>query len=177
MKRPESTTSARRDFSSARSGSYCACTSMCGISGTRRGSGRAAAHHRERRESEDARGYDHVHVTKVVVEAVVARAEGPASAGEAEAEAGAADEGEREEAGERQADDPGRNGDERSEPRGQEAERDGEQLVALEPPLDAVELLRGDVQPAAVALEQRPATVIADEPADSCADRVPQDSR
>src|SRR5439155_1774497 len=160
MKRPESTTSARRNFSSARSGSYWACTSMCGMSATGRDSGRAAAQDVERREGEDARSDDDVHVAEVVVEAVVARAQGPAAAGEAEAEARAAEEGECEEAGEREADDPGRDRDERPQPRRQKAERHREQLVALEPPLDPVELLGGDVQPAAVALEQRPAAVV-----------------
>src|SRR5689334_24842112 len=102
MKRPESTTSARRAFSSGRSSAYCALMSRCGISGTT-DPGRAAAYDVVRHRCHDPHSDDDVHVAQVVVEAVVARPERPPAAGEAEAEAGRPDAGEREEARERQA--------------------------------------------------------------------------
>src|SRR5678815_3446076 len=46
--------------------------------------------------------------------------------------------------------------------------------VAVEPPFSAAELLRREVEPAAVMLEKRPPSDHADPPADNRADEVPQ---
>src|SRR5439155_18517781 len=95
MKRAESRTSEKRSFSSGMSGAYCALTSTRGIigaSGQFRGPPAehqvaGCGHHDD--DDSDRR------VGEIVVEAVVARAERPASGGEAEAEREAAEEGER----------------------------------------------------------------------------------
>src|SRR5207237_8418282 len=115
-------------------------------------------------------------VAESVVEPVAAPAERPAAAGQAEGERKAAGEREREEARQWHPDDSGRDRDERAEPGDREAGGDRKASEALEPAFGPVELRRRDVQPAAAALQQRPAAVATEGPASSGPDEVAEDA-
>src|SRR5207247_9223384 len=68
--------------------------------------------------------------------------------------------------GEGDAEDPGRDRDERADDRRDAAEEDRPPFPALEPALGSLEAAGAEMEPAAVLLEQRPAAVAADPPAE-----------
>src|SRR5262249_29613640 len=175
--RPSSSTSAKACWSSGISGAYCALTSTSGIFGTPRHGRRALSIPQKRQAHNHERDEGDAHVRQRVVELVVVRAERPAAGGEAEAEDRAAEERLRDEAGERLGQDPGGEGDERADHRSGEAERNGDAIEAVEPSLGALDPLRRDVQPFAVALEQGSSAVPADRPAADRTDRIPDRAR
>src|SRR5438067_6894395 len=105
----DSSTSRKRSSSCGIRGAYCAFWSASGIVCTASqfmGPVQAGGVRRDRGDDEDADG--DVHVTEVLVQPVVARAQRPARAGEAEAPRDAAEEGEREKPRKRHPGDTGR---------------------------------------------------------------------
>src|SRR6266511_5282666 len=110
------------------------------------------------------------------MEALVARAEGPADTGKREAPHGRAGQGEHRVAPEPDAEDACGNRDERAHDGRDPTDQDGPVLVAVEPSFRALELRRRQMEPAAVALEQRAAAADADPPAGDRADEVAQRS-
>src|SRR5438094_1624564 len=170
-----SSASANNDLSSSFSGAYCALTSTSGIFGTSTHPSSPSVE--EIRDDEgDSRNYHIVQVAQRVPRVRVARAERPTGAAEREAEHRDPDGGERQEAPEGHAEDPGGDGDERAQDRQREAERHEPKPVALEAPLGAVELRLVDVQEPPVAQDQRPSAEVADPPADRGTQRVPEDA-
>src|SRR4051812_16010651 len=127
----------------------------------------------KRHNSCDDRDLD---VAEVVVERLVAAAKGPADPGENHTPERVAEQGEDVVPPERHLEDPGRDRDERARDRGDAAEEDGPVVPPVEPPVRPVDLLSGQVQPAAVALEEGAAAALPDPPADVRADLVPDDA-
>src|SRR5215471_8136817 len=178
MNAPESRTSANARFSSGTSGAYCALTSTSGIRGTALQSiGPNSTQDQvgdEQQNSCNDRDFDEA---EVVVEALVARAQRPADAGEREAPDRRADRRQHDVAAERHAEHAGRNRDERAHDGRDAAEQHRRVLVPVEPALGTAELLRTEVEPAAVTLEQRTAPVQPAPPADDRAGEVAERSR
>ena len=112
-----------------------------------------------------------------MVEPLVARAERPAHAGDPEAPGNAADRRQQGETPERHAGDPGWDRDERANDRRHAPDADRPDAPPVEPALGAVEVLRPEVEPASLALDQRPPAVVADRtsrsPSPRCSRRLP----
>jgi hypothetical protein len=104
----------------------------------------------------------------------VRRAERPAGSPEPRAEGRAADEREQQELEERQADDARRDRDEGPQERRREPDRHGPVVVPLEARLRSRELRVGDVDVAAVAVDEGTAAEVADPPAEPASDQVPE---
>src|SRR4051794_34211115 len=174
---PESRISANASFSCGMSGAYCALTSTSGIRGTPLQSiGPSSAQDQVGDADENSCNDHDFGVTELVVEALVARAERPADAREREAPDRRADQRQDDVATERDAEDPRWNRYERAHDRSDAADEHGPVVVAVEPRLCAPELLGAEVEPAAVTVEQRPAAVDADPPAEDRADEVAERS-
>src|SRR4051794_28162142 len=170
---PESRISANASFSCGMSGAYCALTSTSGIRGTPLQSiGPSSPQDQVGDADENSCNHGDFDEAELLVEALVARAERPADAREGEGPDCRADQRQDDVAAERDAEDPCRNRDERADDGSDAADEHGPVVVAVEPGLGAAELLRPEVQHAAVAVEQRPASVDADPPADDRADEV-----
>src|SRR3954452_1786235 len=173
MKAPDSRIPANASFSCEVSGAYCALTSTSGIRGTPLQSIGPSAPYDQVGDADENSCNDHdFGVSELVVEALVARAERPADAREGEAPDRRADQRQGDVAPERDAEDPSGDRHEGAHDGGDAADEHGPVVVAVEPRLGPPELLRPEVQPAAVAVEQRPAAVEADPPADDGADEV-----
>src|SRR5438270_5888741 len=172
MKTPASSTSARRSFSSGRSGAYCALTSTSGIGRTASESSRAPAQHEPCRGSDDGERDRVVDEPEVAVKALPASADRPPDAGEREAPDRRPEERRDRVRREPHPEDTGGDRDERANDGGDPPDEDGPVAPAVEPALGAVELLGREVEEAPASLEQRPAAVGADPPAGDRADEV-----
>src|SRR5262245_17570181 len=170
MNRPVSRTSAIRSFSSALSGAYCALTSTSGICGTAAHLSHASPTEIPDQQREDTDSDERLDVAEVVVERLPARAERPARARDPEAPRDRAQHRVEREVAERHAREPRRDRDERAHDGGHAAEEDGPVAPAVEPALGAVEVLRPEMEPASVSLDERTPAVEADRPADDRAD-------
>src|SRR5438045_1420747 len=176
MNVPDSSTSWNRPRICGIRRSYCARTSTRGT-GTASNGRRAPAKDQPGNEADD-RDHDEVlDPAEVAVEPVPVGAEGPADRREAEAPRHAAEEGEDREPVEPHPQDARRYRDERADDGHDAAEEDRGVAEAVEPAIGALELRAVQVEPAAVVLEQRPAAVGADAPADQRADRVAEHAR
>src|SRR5690348_13415552 len=170
---PESRTSAKACFRSGTSGAYCALTSTSGIRGTSPKSiCPSPAQDQIGDQDQNSCNDGDLDEAELVVEALVARPERPADPGEDEAPDGRADQRQHDIAAERHPEDAGRNRHERAHDRSDAADEHGPVLVAVEPVLRPAEVLRAEVDPAPVPLEQGPAAVDADPPADDRADEI-----
>src|SRR5215211_155938 len=138
----------------------------------------AAAPYEQRRDGEQDQGrHEVVDVAEGVVEPLPVRAERPPDRREAEAPRRRAGDREQEVADERHTPDARGHGDERAH-HGSDAPQEDERVaVAVEPAVGAAQLLRIEVQPAAVALGERPSAVAPDCPAADRADHVARRSR
>src|SRR4051812_24623719 len=175
---PESRTSAKASFSCGMRGAYCALTSTSGIRGTPLQSIGPSSPQDQVGDADENSCNDHYFdVPELLVETLVARAERPADAREREAPDRRTDQRQNRVAPERDAEDPRRDRHERAHDRSDAADEHGPVVVAVEPRLGAPELLWPQVEPAAVAVEQRAAAVEADPPADDRADEVAERSR
>src|SRR5215211_4282305 len=171
MKRPDSSARANASFNSGISGAYCALTSTCGI---------ATASHRRRpppdeqprRDPDDRDGDRHVGIAEDMVEVLPARAESPACAREGEAPDRRADGRPQDVTAERHLEDAGRDRDERARDGRDAPDEDRPVAPAVEPALGALEPRGSEVEPPAVALQERPAAVVADRPAGDPTDEV-----
>src|SRR5205823_5577250 len=172
MKTPASSTSARRSFSSGRSGAYCALTSTSGIGRTASESSRAPAQHEPCRGSDDGEPDRVVDEPEVAVEALPAPADRPADAGGREAPDRRANERQDRVRGEPHPEDARRDRDERADDGRDSPQEDSPVAPPVEPALGPVELLRREVEDAPAILEQRPAAVGADPPADDRAGEI-----
>src|SRR5919201_2015134 len=142
MNSADSRTSAKRRFSSAASGAYCALTSISGIFSTTASKCTGAATHNQIGREDDNSCYHRViGEAEVVMEAFPARADGPAHAREGEAPDRRAEQRQRDVAAERRPKDTRRNRDERAHNRCNASEQDRPVAEALEPALSAVEPL------------------------------------
>src|SRR5437588_8453695 len=115
MKTPASSTSARRAFTSGRSGAYCALTSTSGIGRTASESSRAPAQHKPWRGSDDGERDRVVDEPEVAVEALPAPADRPPDAGEREAPERGAQQRQDRVARDPHPEDPGGDRDERAD--------------------------------------------------------------
>src|SRR6185436_17441196 len=174
MNVPDSSTSANAAWRRGISGAYCALTSTSGICGctTRQSRGPPAVPEIGGAEDEQPE-HGVVHVVERVVEALPVRAERPPDAGEPEAPDGRAGNRQERVAAERHLEHPGRDRDERPKHRRDAAEGHDPVAPALERPLGSLELLRTEVEPAAVALDEGTAAVAPDRPAGDRAEDVP----
>src|SRR3989442_11503890 len=135
MKTPESSTSARRAFSSSSRGAYCAFTSTSGIVGTSSQSRGAATQQERGGPDEDGRDGGVVRIAKVVMEPRVARSDPPADAGDCEAPDRRPDESKRGVAAEPNAEHTSRDRDEGAHDGRQAAEEHSPIAATLEPAL------------------------------------------
>src|SRR5580765_4763978 len=173
MNAPDSRISSKARFSSGTSGAYCALTSTSGIRGTSLKSiAASAAQNQIGDQDQNSCNDGDFHEAELVVEALVARAERPADGREPEAPDRRADQRQHDVARERDAEDAGGDRHERANDRRHTSDEHRPVLVAVEPRLCAAELPRAEVDPAAVAVEQRPAAVVADPPADDRAGEI-----
>src|SRR5437899_9085588 len=155
------------------SGSYSARTSTRGIVCTRGHFSRSHPSVHQIRQRGDDPHHDRVlEVAEVVLEALVARAEGIADADEGERPQGRAHQGQAEELRERHLEQPRRNCDEGAEDGGDGPDQDTGPAPAPEPRIGSVEALGSDVEPAAVPLEQLAASPAPDQPADEAPHEV-----
>src|SRR5918992_428612 len=159
MNRPESRTSAIRSFSSSSSGAYCARTSTSGICGTTGQSSASVAEVEVGDPRDDQGGDGVVDEVPVLLEAVVVAAEPVAHARQREAPGDTAQEREDREAHRLHPEHAGRHGHERAHDGRHAAEEDGGIAEANEPALRPLELVRVEMQPAAVAFDERPPSV------------------
>src|SRR3954452_1062262 len=175
---PDSRISANASFSCGMSGAYCALTSTSGIRGTPLQSiGPSSPQDQVGDADENSCNDGDFDEPELHVEALVARPERPADAREREGPDRRADQRQDDVATERNAEDPGRNRDERADDRSDAADEHGPVVVELDPRPAPPDLPRPEVEPAAVAVEQRPAAVEADPPAEDGADEVAERSR
>src|SRR6478672_11576142 len=166
MKPLPSSTSRNAASSRGISGSYSARTSTRGIVCTRRHFSHSdPAIHQIRQPRDNAYRDRVLDVAEAVVEAAIARAEPVAGSREGERPHGGAGQREQCVRQEPHLEDSGCDRDERADDRRQPAEEDAEVPPPLEPSFGTVQPARREVEPAAVALEQRPAPVAADRPA------------
>src|SRR2546423_10235019 len=172
MNCPLPSTSRKRASSSGVRGANCPLASTSGICMATHSSGLDPPVEEIRREEQNACNDGVLRVLEAVVEALVAPAEAVARAGDPEGPHRRTDEREQAVGGERHLEDAGRDRDERAYDRRDAADEHAEVAPLREPALGAVEPLGREVEPAAAALEQRPAPVPADSPADHCADEV-----
>src|SRR5215471_13966776 len=156
MKPLPSSTSRKAASSRGISGSYSARTSTSGIVCTRaHSSGRQPAVDQIRQAQYDERHDRVLDVVEPVVEAAIALAEPVSGACEGKAPHGGAGEREQRVRQERHFEDPGGDRDEGPDDRQDPPEEHAEVAPAVEPRLGAVESRGRDVEPAAMALEQR----------------------
>src|SRR5437763_3806114 len=175
MKLFPSSTSGKAASGRGISGSYSARTSRRGIVCTRVNSSRRRPSIHQIRQSEHDACRDRVlDVVEAVVEAAITLAEPVSGAGEGKAPHGRAGERQQRVRQKRHLEDPGRDRDEGTDDGHDSPEKHAEIPPAVEPRFGAVESFGRDVEPAAVALEQRPAAVAADRPANERADEVAQ---
>src|SRR5262245_3214781 len=165
MNSPPSRTSPRRCFSCGRSGPYCAAGLKRGIRGTPIESRGTPSQH-EIAQPDDDQARDRVlDIAERVMEALPVLPHCPADTGEHEAPQRRAEKREHRVAAERMLEHAGRDGHERADDGGYPAEEHRLSSPPVEPPLGALESLRGKVEPLAVTLDERPAAVVADRPA------------
>src|SRR5450830_1364796 len=174
MNCPDSSTSAKRAFSSSASGAYWALTSISGILDiSARQFSRAPPAKNDQGDQGDENGHDAVvDVVEAALEFLPASAEREADRLEGEAPDGRADQRQhrvREEPG---AEHTRRDGDEGACDWRDASEQDGKVAEALEPALGSLELPVREMEPAPVALEERPAAVDADRPTCQGSQRV-----
>src|SRR5438105_1652653 len=165
MNWPFSSTPRKAAASWGISGSYSARTSTSGIAMRPNFSLRSPPIRQIRRSEHDEGRDGELDVAEVVIEAVVVRPEAVARAGERERPNGGANRRVDRVRSELHLEDAGRDGDERADERSDAADQDADVPPALEPPLGLVELRGREMEPAAVALEERPSAVPSYRPA------------
>src|ERR1700751_3621665 len=160
------------------SGPYSALTSTSGIVCTRRHFSRSQPPVDQiRQRDQDARNDRVLDVVEAVVEAAIALAVPVARAGEGERPDRRAHEGQHRVDPERHLEDSGRDRDEGADNRSDPADEDAERPPAVEPRLGSVEACGREMEPAAVALEQRPSSPASNRPADERAGEVTERPR
>src|SRR5918994_5155817 len=157
MKVEESRTPSNRSRSSSTSGAYCAFTSTSGIVGTAAQSRCPAMTDQGPHDDEDDRRDDQIlGVAELVVELLPVRAERPADRRQPKAPHRRARDREGRVAWKRHLHDTRRDRDERPDHGGDAADQDGQVAETLEPVLRPAEVLRGQVEQATAALQERP---------------------
>src|SRR6476646_3261245 len=151
MNSPYSRTSRKRASSRGWSGAYCEWTSTSGIVTAGHFSGGRQSIDEIRRQDENACQDSVFDVVEAVVEALVARAEPVAGAGDRKRPDRRADEGEEAVRNEAHPEDAGRDRDERAHERRQPADEHPDVPEAVEPALGALQALGAEVEQAPVA--------------------------
>src|SRR6266581_1659890 len=155
MNWPPSSTSRKRASSSGISGSYWEWTSTSGIVTAPHCSGLPQPKDEIRRKRDNACNDRVLGVLEAVVEALIARAEPVARAGDREGPDGRAGHGVKRVGRKRHLEDARGNRDERSDDRRDAPDEHAEVPPTPKPPLGAIEALGRHMQPTAAALEQR----------------------
>src|SRR6266545_3777715 len=172
MKRPDSSTSPKRSFSSGMSGAYCALTSTSGVVGTGPQPVRAAAEEQPRRSQHDHGDHSVVNPTEILVYPPVAGSDTPAGAREGETPDRRSDQRQDRVPQERRAEDAGGDRDERPDDGREAAEKHGPVAAPVEPGLGAVEPLRCEVEPASARSEEHTSELQSDSPAGERSEQV-----
>src|SRR3954471_1954643 len=173
MNSPLSSTPSIASRIRGRNGAYCAFTSTSGIGRTIGKSRRPSPTEDQIRREGDNHDQDRVvHEAEVAMEMLVAGAGAVAGAREGEGPDRRADESQDDVAPERHPEDPRGNRDERADDRRHAPEQHRPGVPAIEPAFSPIELLRAEMEPAPVVLQERPPAVEADRPAGDRAEEV-----
>src|SRR3954471_5641033 len=178
MNRPDSSVCANASCSFGISGAYCALTSTWGIdiAGAHR-SRAAPTQYPVRHTRHDSHHDRDLDPAEVVVERLPVRPECPAGGRQNDAPDRVADQRQQVVAREGALENTGGDRHERTRDRGHAPHQHRPCVPALEPALCPVELLRRQVEPAAVALEEGPAAAEADPPAEDRPELVADHAR